>query len=345
MRIENGINNLEVAKSSLLGRDKREAIATIGSFDGVHRGHQCLLGQVRRIADEYELNAVAITFGTSPKKVLGGGDVSQLTSSEERTTLLHHFGMDKVAVLDFTPQMAEMTAYDFMLKVLKEQLHVAVLVIGYDHRFGRGRSEGFDDYVRYGREIGIEVVRGEACFEDGEPVSSTRIRHLLEEGRVDEAAHLLGYRYTLHGKVVGGYREGRKMGFPTANIRIDNGQQTTDKVVDCKLIPTDGVYAVYVNVVGNENEDENENGQSSKLGARGSGLKGMLNIGYRPTLNNGRERSIEVHILDFEGDLYGKDIMVEFAYRLREERAFANTDELTKQLEKDKEQVKELLAK
>ena len=116
MRIENGINNLEVAKSSLLRRDKREAIATIGSFDGVHRGHQRLLGQVRRIADEYELNAVAITFGTSPKKVLGGGDVSQLTSSEERTTLLHHFGMDKVAVLDFTPQMAEMTAYDFMLK-------------------------------------------------------------------------------------------------------------------------------------------------------------------------------------------------------------------------------------
>ena len=333
------------------------SVATIGSFDGVHRGHQCLLGQVRRIADEYELNAVAITFGTSPKKVLGGGDVSQLTSSEERTTLLHRFGMDKVAVLDFTPQMAEMTAYDFMLKVLKEQLHVAVLVIGYDHRFGRGRSEGFDDYVRYGREIGIEVVRGEACFEDGEPVSSTRIRHLLEEGRVNEAAHLLGYRYTLHGKVVGGYQEGRKMGFPTANIRIDNGQQTTDEVVDCKLIPTDGVYAVWVKI-GQQTTDngqqttdkicvhELQNENNSQFSILNSQFKkGMLNIGYRPTLNNGRERSIEVHILDFEGDLYGEDITVEFAYRLREERAFANTDELTKQLEKDKEQVKELLAK
>ena len=319
------------------------SVATIGSFDGVHRGHQCLLSQVRHIADERGLRAMAITFGTSPRSVLGRGDCPQLTTADERATLLRRVGMDEVAVLDFTPQMAAMTARDFMQQVLREQLHVAVLVIGYDHRFGRGRSEGFDDYVRYGREIGIEVVRGEACIEGGEPVSSTRIRYLLEEGQVDEAAQLLGYRYTLRGKVVGGYQEGRKMGFPTANIRINNGQQTTDEVADCKLIPADGVYAVYVNVVDNDNEDENENGQSSKLGARGSGLKGMLNIGYRPTLNNGKERSIEVHILDFEGDLYGKDITVEFAHRLREERTYANTEELTEQLMRDEKKVRELL--
>ena len=316
-------------------------IATIGSFDGVHRGHQCLLSQVRHIADERGLRAMAITFGTSPRSVLGKGDCPKLTTADERTTLLRQVGMDEVAVLDFTPQMAAMTAYDFMLQVLKEQLHVAVLVIGYDHRFGRGRSEGFDDYVRYGQEMGIEVVRGEACTEDGEPVSSTRIRQLLEEGEVDEAALLLGYHYALRGKVVGGYREGRKMGFPTANIALDEGQQTTDKVVDCKLIPADGVYAVWVKI--DENENEDENGQSSGLGARGSGLKGMLNIGYRPTLNNGKERSIEVHILDFEGDLYGKDITVEFAHRLREERTFANTEELTEQLMRDEKMVRELL--
>lgn len=316
-------------------------IATIGSFDGVHRGHQCLLSQVRHIADERGLRAMAITFGTSPRSVLGRGDCPQLTTADERTTLLRQVGMDEVAVLDFTPQMAAMTAYDFMLQVLKEQLHVTVLVIGYDHRFGRGRSEGFDDYVRYGQEMGIEVVRGEACIEDGEPVSSTRIRQLLEEGEVDEAALLLGYHYALRGKVVGGYREGRKMGFPTANIALDEGQQTTDKVVDCKLIPADGVYAVWVKI--DENENEDENGQSSGLGARGSGLKGMLNIGYRPTLNNGKERSIEVHILDFEGDLYGKGITVEFAHRLREERTYANTEELTEQLMRDEKMVRELL--
>ena len=226
-----------------------------------------MLSQVRHIADERGLRAMAITFGTSPRSVLGRGDCSKLTTADERTTLLRQVGMDEVAVLDFTPQMAAMTAYDFMLQVLKEQLHVAVLVIGYDHRFGRGRSEGFDDYVRYGREIGIEVVRGEACIEGGEPVSSTRIRQLLEEGQVDEAAQLLGYRYTLHGKVVGGYREGRKMGFPTANIALDEGQQTTDKVVDCKLIPSDGVYAVYVNVVDNEDENVNDNENFHQEGA------------------------------------------------------------------------------
>ena len=324
--------------SSLLGRDKREAIATIGSFDGVHRGHQCLLKQVRSIADERGLDAVAITFGTSPRKVLGMADAPQLSTIEERTTLLRQMGMDEVAVLDFTPQMAAMTARDFMQQVLKEQLHVAVLVIGYDHRFGRGRSEGFDDYVRYGREMGIEVVRGEACIVDGEPVSSTRIRHLLEEGKVNEAAHLLGYRYKLHGKVVSGYQEGRKMGFPTANICPLEAN---------KLIPADGVYAVWVKI-DNENENDDENchpeGNFQLSTFNFQFRKGMLNIGYRPTLNNGRERSIEVHILDFEGDLYGKTITVRFAHRLREERTFANTEELTEQLLLDEKRVRELLA-
>ena len=336
--------------SSLLGRDKREAIATIGSFDGVHRGHQCLLSQVRHIADERGLRAMAITFGTSPRSVLGMTDAPRLSTTEERTVLLRQMGMDGVELLDFTPQMAAMTAREFMQQVLKEQLHVAVLVIGYDHRFGRGRSEGFDDYVRYGREMGIEVVRGEACIDGNEPISSTRIRHLLEEGEVDKAAHLLGYHYELHGKVVSGYQEGRKMGFPTANIRIDNGQQTTDEVADCKLLPADGVYAVYVNVVDNEDENVNDNENFHQEGyfqfstLNSQFRKGMLNIGYRPTLNNGRERSIEVHILDFEGDLYGKDITVEFAHRLREERTYANTEELTAQLMRDEKMVRELLS-
>ena len=376
--------------SSLLGRDKREAIATIGSFDGVHRGHQCLLRQVRSIADERGMDAVAITFGKSPKEVLGMSGVPQLTSAEERTTLLRQAGMDEVAVLDFTPQMAAMTARDFMKQVLKEQLHVAVLVIGYDHRFGRGRSEGFEDYVRYGHEMGIEVVRGEACVVDGEPVSSTRIRSLLADGRVDEAAQLLGRPYALSGHVVGGYREGRKLGFPTANIcpfgrqqttdkvafereqrlftdsaeysnlNEVNGQQTTDKICSCKLIPADGVYAVWVNVCWttvdsqftihnsqftidkvctHELQDQN-NCQLSIVNCQ---FKGMLNIGHRPTLNNGRERSIEVHIFDFEGDLYGKTITVGFVHRLREERTFTSTEALTEQLLQDEKRVRELL--
>lgn len=292
-----------------------KCVATIGSFDGVHRGHQCLLRQVRHLADERGLNAAAITFGTSPKRVLGMADAPQLSTIDERTTRLRQSGMDEVAMLDFTPQMAAMSARDFMQQILKGQLHVAILVIGYDHRFGYGRTEGFDDYVRYGKEMGIEVIRGEVCMDDDKPISSTRIRHLLEEGRVSEAALLLGYRYKLHGEVVSGYQEGRKIGFPTANLRPSCPD---------KLIPANGVYAVRVTV--------NKNG-----------YLGMLNIGYRPTMNNGKERSIEVHVLDFEGNLYGKDITVEFAFRLRDEHTFANLDELTEQLKKDKERVRELL--
>lgn len=292
-----------------------KCVATIGSFDGVHRGHQCLLRQVRHIADERGLGAMAITFGTSPKRVLGMVDAPQLNSIDERTTLLRQSGMDEVTLLDFTPQMAAMSARDFMQQILKGQLHVAILVIGYDHRFGHGRTEGFDDYVRYGKEIGIEVIRGEVCTDDDKPISSTRIRRLLEEGKVNDATQLLGYQYRLHGEVISGYQEGRKIGFPTANLCPSCSD---------KLIPADGVYAV--RVVVNRNN-----------------YLGMLNIGYRPTMNNGQERSIEVHILNFKGDLYGKDIMVEFVHRLRDERTFANLDELTEQLRKDKERVRELL--
>ena len=216
-----------------------KTVATIGSFDGVHRGHQCLLKQVRRIADKLGGSAMAITFGTSPKRVVGMADTPQLATMDERATLLRESGMDEVILLDFTSQMATMTARDFMQQVLKEQLHIAVLVIGYDHRFGRGRTEGFDDYVRYGNEMVIEVIRGGACMDGDEPVSSTRIRNLLNEGKVDEATLLLGHRHALYGEVVGGYKEGRKIGFPTANIR---------PICNDKLVPADGVYAVYVNV-------------------------------------------------------------------------------------------------
>lgn len=289
-------------------------VATIGSFDGVHRGHRCLLQQVRSLADERGLKAMAITFAVSPKRVLGSNDIVSLNGVEERLALLREAGMDEVPMLEFTHEMAAMSARDFMGQVLKEQLGVEVLVIGYDHRFGRGRTDGFDDYVRYGHELGIEVVRGEACMEQGEAVSSTRIRACIAEGRVSEASHLLGYHYRLCGTVVGGYKVGRKMGFPTANIHVKECE---------KMLPANGVYAVFVHVEANG----------------GGNHVGMLNIGHRPTVNNGSERSIEVHILDFEGDLYGKSLCVEFVERLRDERTFDNLDALMAQLEADKERV------
>ena len=320
-------------------------VATIGSFDGVHRGHQCLLSQVRGIADERGLNAVAVTFARSPRKVLGGSDMAPLNSIEERLMLLREMGMDDVCVLHFTREMAQMTARDFMRQVIKEQVGAEVLVIGYDHRFGCKRADGFDDYVRYGRELGIEVVRGEACLEGAEAVSSTRIRQCVVEGRVAEAAQLLGYNYRLCGEVVDGYKVGRKIGFPTANISVDDGE---------KLIPADGVYAVkcqQTTVNGQRTtvnrQQSTDNGQQTTVNGQRTTddgwLMGMLNIGHRPTVNNGAERSIEVHILDFEGDLYGQPLCIEFVERLRDERSFASLDELMAQLATDRECVRKII--
>ena len=313
-------------------------VATIGTFDGVHRGHRCLLSQVRRMADERGLRAVAVTFATAPRAVLAGGVRASLTTTAERVALLREVGMDHVALLTFTPAMALLTAREFMEQVLKEQLGVEVLVIGYDHRFGRGRTEAFDDYVRYGEELGIEVVRGEACLDGGEAVSSTRIRRCIAGGHVAEANNLLGYHYALEGKVVDGYKMGRKIGFPTANIRVSD---------EHRLLPADGVYAVRVNVVNNDDANENDNyhrdGNNCQLSIVNCQLgMGMLNIGHRPTVNNGEERSIEVHILDFEGDLYGQVLRIEFVERLRDEKPFESLDDLIAQLNADRERVREL---
>ena len=313
-------------------------VATIGTFDGVHRGHRCLLSQVRRMADERGLRAVAVTFATAPRAVLAGGVRASLTTTAERVALLREVGMDDVALLTFTPAMALLTAREFMEQVLKEQLGVEVLVIGYDHRFGRGRTEAFDDYVRYGEELGIEVVRGEACLDGGEAVSSTRIRRCIAGGHVAEANNLLGYHYALEGKVVDGYKMGRKIGFPTANIRVSD---------EHRLLPADGVYAVRVNVVNNDDANENDNyhrdGNNCQLSIVNCQLgMGMLNIGHRPTVNNGEERSIEVHILDFEGDLYGQVLRIEFVERLRDEKPFESLDDLIAQLNADRERVREL---
>ena len=313
-------------------------VATIGTFDGVHRGHRCLLGQVRRMADERGLRAVAVTFATAPRAVLAGGICASLTTTAERVALLREVGMDDVALLTFTPAMALLTAREFMEQVLKEQLGVEVLVIGYDHRFGRGRTEAFDDYVRYGEELGIELVRGEACMDGCEAVSSTRIRRCIKEGRIAEANSLLGYCYLLEGKVVDGYKVGRKIGFPTANIRVSD---------EHKLLPADGVYAVRVNVVNNDDANENDNyrrdGNNCQLSIVNCQLgMGMLNIGHRPTVNNGEERSIEVYILDFEGDLYGQVLQIEFMERLRDEQTFDSLDALMAQLHDDEQRVRKL---
>lgn len=298
-------------------------VATIGFFDGVHSGHRYLIRQVKEIAEAKGLRSAIVTFPIHPRKVMNADYHPELlTTAEEKINLLSEIEIDYCLMLDFTPDISRLSAQEFMQKVLKERYQVKCLVIGYDHRFGHNRSEGFEDYVRYGEEIGIEVIRAKAYtsrIEMGEerhvPVSSSLIRRLLHEGDVDLAARCLGYEYFLDGTVVGGYQVGRKIGFPTANLNVDNAD---------KLIPADGVYAVWVEFDGKK-------------------YMGMLNIGFRPTLDNGTQRTIEVNILHFHSDIYDKYIRLTFVKRTRPELKYSNIDQLIEQLHKDAEETEAIL--
>ncbi len=292
-------------------------VATIGFFDGVHRGHSYLIRQVEEVAQKRGLRSALITFPVHPRKVMQSDFQPRLLSTlEEKIGLLSHTGVDCCFLLDFTPQLSHLSAHEFMLQILKETLNVQVLVIGYDHRFGHNRSEGFEDYCRYGQEIGMEIIRASACEIAEIPVSSSVVRSFLQEGRVEMATRCLGYEYTLEGIVIDGHKVGRTIGYPTANLRLkDPG----------KLIPADGVYAVRV-LVGGEK------------------YMGMLDIGHRPTLNNGIDKSIEVHILDFSSDIYNQSIRVSFVQRIRSDIKFRNVDGLIAQLHFDETETRRLLS-
>ncbi|MEY8686369.1 riboflavin biosynthesis protein RibF [Bacteroides sp. AN502(2024)] len=298
-------------------------VATIGFFDGVHAGHRYLIRQVKEIAVTKGVRSALVTFPVHPRKVMNAKYRPELlTTPEEKTSLLADIGVDYCLLLDFTPEISRLTAREFMTRLLKERYRVTYLVIGYDHRFGHNRSEGFEDYVRYGKEIGMEVIRAQAYTghiaggnEPDVPISSSLIRQLLLEGKVDRAAHCLKYEYFLDGRVVGGYQVGRKIGFPTANLRVDDPD---------KLVPADGVYAVWVTLDGKT-------------------YMGMLNIGVRPTIDNGPDRTIEVNILHFHSDIYDKFIRLTFVKRIRPELKLSGIDELITQLHKDAEETETIL--
>lgn len=290
--------------------------ATIGFFDGVHLGHRHLIEKVKAIAVERGLTSCVITFDRHPREVVQPEWCPEmLTTPEEKAGLLNATGIDRCEVLHFDKAMASLSARDFMLHTLKDRLDVSVLVIGYDNRFGHNRSEGYEDYTRYGKEIGIEVIQGKELTVDKYNVSSSAIRRLLKEGDIEKATKCLGHDYLLTGTVVGGEHIGRSIGFPTANIRPDDSG---------KLIPANGVYAVDV---------WSESADIRKP------TRAMLNIGTRPTFN-GKTTTIEVHIPGFSGNLYGKPLCIVFKERIREERRFESPQDLVEQLRKDLETIK-----
>lgn len=293
-------------------------VATIGFFDGVHLGHRFLIQQVQQEAAERGLHSALVTFPVHPRKVMQANYQPELLSTlAEKESLLSATGVDYCFMLCFTVEISQLTAFEFMRDVLKQQMNVRVLVIGYDHRFGRNRSEGFEDYCRFGKEIGMEVVRAEACIIEEIHISSSVIRQFLHDGKIKKAMKCLGYEYYLDGIVVDGYKVGRTLGFPTANLRIEERD---------KLIPKDGVYAVRVIVKGKE-------------------YMGMLNIGHRPTIHNDGDKSIEVNILDFSSDIYNESIRIIFLKRTRSDIKYSNLQGLIAQLHEDEAEVRRIFDK
>lgn len=288
-------------------------VATVGFFDGVHKGHRFLIDKVKARALADGMQSMVVTFDKHPRQVLGNDYRPQMLSTfGEKLVLLSQTAVDNCAVIPFSQEMAQLSAREFMSQVLRDRLNVRILIIGYDNRFGHNREETFDDYVRYGKELGIEVVSNDVFVLNGVNVSSSVIRSFLLEGEVDMARICLGYPYTLTGKVVRGFQEGRRMGFPTANLDIaDSG----------KLVPAGGVYAV-----------------RARLGASMEMKRAMMNIGTRPTFQ-GDKRTLETFMFDFQDDIYGQILHVSFYQKIREERKFESAKELKTQLEEDRKKV------
>ena len=290
--------------------------ATIGFFDGVHLGHRYLLKQVTDAARERGLKSMAVTFADHPRRTLQTDyHPLLLTTPEEKVRLLSDCELDACAVLQFTMDMAAMSAREFMQAYLHDYLGVRCLVIGYDHRFGHNRNEGFEDYQAYGKEIGIEVVQALPLQNEKYTVSSSVVRRFLEAGDVEEARKCLGRSYHLRGTVVEGRHVGRDLGFPTANLCPENPDL---------LVPARGVYAIYAEV-------------------DGKSYPAMLNIGKRPTLNNGKDCTIESHLFGLSEDIYGKTLTLTFEHHLRDEKKFNSLDELKAQLKTDAQQTLKIL--
>lgn len=291
---------------------RNEYCATIGFFDGVHRGHQFMIDSLTTMAHAQGRQSLVITFDRHPRQVVHADYVPQLiTTTDEKLQLLHATAADRIEVLHFDAQMAQLSAYEFMRQVLHEKYCVAMLLTGYDNRFGHNRAEGFADYVRYGEEMGMKVLQNTPIDIDGLRVSSSLIRRLIVEGNITEASNCMGHPYSITGSVAHGFQEGRRIGFPTANIVPESAE---------KLVPGNGVYATRVSVEG------------------GEWMPAMLNIGTNPTFQR-QQTTIEAHIIGFEGDIYGRKVRVEFGRKLRDEQRFESVEALQKQLEADKKEV------
>ena len=291
-------------------------VASIGMFDGVHLGHKQIFEKLTSKAKAYGSESVAITFDTHPRMVLQNDayKLKFINSYQEKIQLIENSGVDHLIFLPFTRDFAKLSTADFVKNILIDILGIKALIVGHDNRFGNKENNNFNSLEDLSKQFKFEIIKADVKTIDNIIVSSSKIREALDKGNISEANKMLGYSYQLSGKVVIGNQIGRKIGFPTANIDLED---------DFKLIPSMGAYAV-------------------KIECNNIIYNGMLNIGIRPTLNINK-LSIEAHIFDFDTDIYGQYIKVYFVDKIRDEQRFNNLDELIIQLKKDKITATKLL--
>lgn len=298
----------------------KNAVITIGTFDGVHTGHQSILKTLLEQAAQVNGESVVITFHPHPRRVLNNADApSLLTSLDERIERFHEYGIDHLVIVPFDPSFSEMTADEYVEQFLVGNFHPKCIVIGYDHRYGKNRAGDFELLSELGKKYNYSVCEIPEKTLNDSRISSTHVRQALLTGNIKLANHLLSYPFQLEGMVVEGDKLGRTLGFPTANLYITDSD---------KIIPASGVYAVSVFLKG-------------PLGTRN--FQGMMNIGYRPTVN-GKERRIEVHIFSFDEVIYGEKLKVALLDYVRKEMKFSGLEALKEQLMHDKAMIENLLS-
>jgi len=286
---------------------KYTSILTIGTFDGVHIGHQKIIERLNHSKKKSKDKSIILTFFPHPRKVLQfGNEIKMLNTMDEKIQLLEKFGLDYLVIEPFTEEFSQLSALNFTRDILVNQLAIKKLIIGHDHHFGKNREGNFEQLQEFGELYDFEVEEITAQEIENVSVSSTKIRKALEEGLIEKANAYLGYNYLLTGKIVKGEGLGRKINFPTINIYIQE---------DYKLIPKKGVYIIKTTI-------------SKKI------IFGIMNIGNRPTVS-GKNQTIEVHLLDFKENLYGEKIQIEVLKHLRDEQKFDSIEILSSQIKKD----------
>ncbi|CAH0337606.1 Bifunctional riboflavin kinase/FMN adenylyltransferase [Flavobacterium sp. CECT 9288] len=304
MKIFHSINDFQITKKTIL---------TLGTFDGVHIGHKKILQKLTQNTPNEDYESVVLTFFPHPRMVLQeDSNIKLLNTIKEKQDLLEEIGIENLVIHPFDETFSQLTAEEFVKTVLVEKFHIQKIIIGHDHRFGRNRTANIDHLIDFGKQYGFDVSQISVQELNEISVSSTKIRNAILDGNIQLANDYLGYSYFITGTVITGKQLGRTIGFPTANIKIEENY---------KLIPQNGVYLVQASI-------------NSQL------INGMMNIGTNPTVG-GQEKSIEIHFLDFDADIYNQELKVSILHRIRDEKKFNSLQDLQEQLQKDKVITKE----